>query len=285
MKTYRFRDGDTLVLSADDGPSETATFNAGDFRDIRNAGADEVAKVIDRLTWVTATANDQGALEVISRTRGARARLEIDLAASTAAGALGLTTAQAEAQGSGLSAAHLVGRNAAPFALPKRASMTLVVDGTSGDISFQTGITAGSATAAEVAAVIDAVHPQVARTTRDQYIALTSPTIGFGSSLEVKPGGANRGEVDAAAILGFVGSVALSRPYDATPARIVCGGPYTSLRVVNLTGGPIELHLSSGPTLLPARGTLLLPTGEIASDPLQRLVAQGQVRLMPDRQD
>jgi len=163
--------------------------------------------------------------------------------------------------------------------------MTLVVDGTSHDISFQNGITAGSATAAEVVAVIDAVHPGVARATRDERIALTSQTIGFGSSLEVKPGGGNRGEVDAAAILGFVGSAALSRPYDSTPARVVCGGPHTSLRAVNLTGGPIELHLSSGPMLLPARGTLLLPTGEMASEPLQRLGAQGQVRLMPDRQD
>src|SRR5439155_23589864 len=102
---------------------------------------------------------------------------------------------------------------------------------------------------------------------------------------EATPCGASRGEMDAAAILGSVGRVALRRPYDAPPARIVCGGPYASLRVVNLTGGPIELHLSSGPTLLRARGTLLPPTGEIASDPLQWLVAQGQVRLMPDRQD
>jgi len=280
MNTYRLRDGDTLVLSADGGLWETATFVAGDFPDIRQAAADEVAKVIDRLTWVRAFANDRGALELATRTRGGHARLEVDLAASSAAGALGLTTAQVEAHGSGMSSARLVGRNRAPFALPKRATMKLVVDDTAHEIKFQTGITAGRASVAEVVAVIEAGHPKVARATREERVALTSPTIGFGSSLEVQP--ADQSAVDAAAILGFVGIAAISRPYDASPARIICSGHRTSMRLVNLTAGPIELHLSSGSMLLPARAALPLPASEVASDSLQRLVAQGQVRLMAD---
>jgi hypothetical protein len=283
MSTYRLRDNDTLVLGVDDGPWETVTFAAGDFRDIRQATADEVARVIDRLTWATASVNDQGTLELATRSPGSQARLEVDLAASSAAGALGLTTAQAEAHGSGLSSASLIGRNSAPFALPKRAAMRLVVDGTSHDIKFQTGITAGRASVVDVVAVIEAAVPRVARVTRDGRVALTSPTIGYGSSLEVQP--PDQGQVDAAAILGFAGLAAISRPYDASPARIICRGHLTSMRLVNLTGGPIELHLSLGSTLLPARQTLPLAASEAASDSLQRLVAQGQVRLMVDERD
>ena len=204
------------------------------------------------------------------------------MAGSSAAGALGLTTAQAEAHGSGLSSASLVGRNSAPFALPKRAALKLVVDGTGHDIKFQVGITAGRASVAEVVAVIEAAVSKVPRATRDGHVALTSPTIGYGSSLEVQP--PDQGQ-DAAAILGFAGLAAISRPYDASPARIICSGHRTSMRLVNLTGGPIELHLSSGSTLLPARQTLPLPATEAASDSLQRLVAQGQVRLMADERD
>ena len=278
MNTYRLNDGDTLVLSVDGGAWETITFEAGEFADIREATAEEIAKIVDRSPLVTAAVNDGGALELATRTPGGQAHLELDLAASSAAAALGLTTAQAEVRGAGLSAARLVSRNTAPFALPIGAEMKLELDGVSHDIKFTGGITADRASAAEVADVINANHPSVAHATRDERVALTSATIGFGSSLRIHPGD---GPVDAAAILGFVGTAAVSRPHEAAPARIVCSGRRTAIMVVNLTGGPIELHLSSGPMLLPARETLPVPSGEMASDSLQRLVAQGQVRLVP----
>ena len=283
MNTYQLRDGDTLVLAVDGGPWETATFVTGDFHDIRQASADEVAKVIDRLSWATASANDRGALELATRSRGGQARLEVDLAASSAAGALGLTTAQAKSHGSGLIAASLVGRNSAPFALPKKAAMKLVVDGTAHEIKFQSGTTSRACIGRGGRRSRRSCRPQgrarnARRPRRDDFADNR-----LWLDLEVQPPDASA--VDAAAILGFVGLAAISRPYDASPARIICGGHRTSMRLVNPTGGPIELHLSSGSTLLPARQTLPVPASELASDSLQRLVAQGQVRLMADERD
>jgi hypothetical protein len=221
MNTYRLNDGDTLALSVDGGDWETISFNAAEFGDIREATAEEIAKIIDRSTSVTATVNEGGALELATRTPGSQAHLEIDLAASSAAAALGLSTAQIEARGTGLSAARLVSRNTAPFALPLGAAMKLEVGGASHEIKFAGGITADKASAAEVADVVNADHPSIAHATRDARVVLTSPTIGFGSSLRVFPG---EEATDAAAILGFVGTAAVSRPHEASPARIVCSG-------------------------------------------------------------
>lgn len=52
-------------------------------------------------------------------------------------------------------------------------------------------------------------------------------------------------------------------------------------RIVNFTANPIELHLPTGVVLLPARGSLPLTHEAVAHSQLQRLIAQGVVRLMP----
>lgn len=52
-------------------------------------------------------------------------------------------------------------------------------------------------------------------------------------------------------------------------------------RIVNLTANPIELHFPTGVVLLPARGSLPLTHDAVAHGQLQRLIAQGVVRLMP----
>lgn len=52
-------------------------------------------------------------------------------------------------------------------------------------------------------------------------------------------------------------------------------------RIVNLTANPIELHFPTGMVLLSARGSLPLTHDAVAHGQLQRLIAQGVVRLMP----
>jgi hypothetical protein len=157
--------------------------------------------------------------------------------------------------------------------------MTITVNGRRRRITFEKGITAGKATAAQVAETINAKLAGIARVTRDDRVMLTSPSVGVDSRLQVKPGRVDRGKVDAAAILGFVGAAAISQPYKAEPARLVCSGQRVGLSVVNLTADPIELHFPTGTTVLPARSSLPLSPTEAAHGPLQRLIERGVVRL------
>lgn len=279
MKTYQIADGDTLVFSVDDGEWETVAFKANDFQDVAAATAEELVNALNRSGTLSAYADETGCLVLATASRGGRASLEIDLAHSTAAASLGLSTGQAWAVGAGLQAARLVSLAAAPFSLPPGAEMMVVVNGRRRRITFDAGITEGRATAAEVAAVINAKLKGITRVTQSDCIMLTSPIVGEGSSLEIKPGRVDRGKVDAAAILGFVGAAAISQPYKAEPARLVCSGQRVGLHLVNLTAGPIELHFPTGTAVLPARGSLPLSPTEAAHGPLQRLIGRGAVRL------
>jgi len=279
MTTYRLANGDTLVFSADDGVWETIAFRAADFGDITQASADEVVAALNRSPRLASFVDETGAVTLATATKGGHARLEIDVPASSAAGALGLEPRRAAAHGVGLVAARLVSGHHEPFPLPAGAAMSIVVDGRRRKVTFDRGITAGRATAAEVSDTINGGTP-IARSTTDGRVVVTSPTVGLGSSLAVEPGD-GAGRPDAAAILGFVGPTAASRPYTVEPARITCAGAARGMAVVNLTAGPIELHLSSGVVVVPARQQLPLASGEVASPTLQRLVALGQVGLVP----
>jgi hypothetical protein len=279
MKAYQITDGDSLVFSVDGGEWETVVFKADDFRDIAAATAEELANVLNRSGTLAAYADETGCLALATTSKGGRASLEIDLARSTAAASLGLFTGQARAVGAGLQAARLVSLAAAPFPLPLGAEMMIIVNRRRRRITFDAGITEGRATAAEVAAVINAKLAGVARATRDDRVMLTSPSVEVDSRLEVQRGRMDQGKVDAAAILGFVGAAAISQPYKAEPARLICSGQRVGLHLVNLTAGPIELHFPTGTAVLPARGSLPLSPTEAAHGPLQRLIERGAVRL------
>ncbi len=279
MKTYQLTDGDTLSVSVDNGAWETITFRAQDFHDIQAGTAEEVANVLNRSESLAAYVDENGTLVLATASQGGHASLETDVARSTAATALGLASGHAHAKGEGLQAARLVSRTAAPFALPLSAEMVITVDGRRRRISFDRGITAGKATAEEVASLINTKLKGIARASRDDRVILTSTSVGANSRLEVEPGGQDK--IDAAALLGFVGTAAISQPNKAEPARLVCSGRRAGLHVVNLTASPIELHFPTGTVLLPARGSLPLSAGVAAHGQLQRLIEQGAVRLMP----
>lgn len=283
MRTYRLEDGAILVVSVDGGAWETITFSKADFVDISAATASEVAKVTDGHDLLQAGVDDAGDLVISSATRGSTASLEIDLDRSTAAGPLGLASS-AVVTGSGLQPARLIGQATGPFPLPTGAEMTIVLDGRRRKVTFSRGITAGSATADEVAKAINSRVKGVARRTRDGRVMLTSPTYGPDSSIEVLPP-TDSATADAAGILGFVGSASVSHPYTSEPAVLRCTGPWTGLAIANLTASPIELHLPSGPIWAEA-GQAVPIAAEAAGHPaLQRLIAQGAVRLMPATED
>ena len=274
--TYRLAEGETLVLRTDDSPWQTATFAVADFADIGAATADEAAAVIDRLDGIAASANQAGYLVLATEETGEYAQIEVNVAASTAAAALGLAADRAGARGHGIGAARLIGTASEPFALPAHATMTVSVDGRTRKVAFDA---AGSADAATVAQVINAkLRRKVARPTAEGRIMLVSPTIGAGSRLSVTPPG-DRDIPDASARLGFVGAAAHTDPYPSGQARLVCTPTPDTALVVNLTAVPIELQLPTGRAVLPARGRVAV-TRDVAADALLlRLVSQGAVRL------
>jgi hypothetical protein len=173
---------------------------------------------------------------------------------------------------------------AEPFALPGGAEMTLNVDGNRRRITFK-DITEGQATVAEVTKIVNARHAGVASPSRDGRVILTSKTLGAESHLEVEPGRVDQGKSDAAAALGFVGAAAISHPYPVEGAKLACSGRMAGLRAVNLTSSPMELHLATGTTIIPARGSVPLAPGDTAHGPLQRLIEQGAVRLVAGKKD
>lgn len=86
-ETYALSDGETLLVRVDGGTAQTATFNTGDFADIGNATAAEVAAVIT--TDITgATAADAATFVAITSTSSG----SIAVTGGTANGALGFAT-------------------------------------------------------------------------------------------------------------------------------------------------------------------------------------------------
>ncbi|HEX8073059.1 MAG TPA: hypothetical protein VF546_24140 [Pyrinomonadaceae bacterium] len=278
MITYRLRDGDTFVFSVNGGAWEAVTFDAKDFKDPAAATAEELASVINRSGSLAASADAEGTLVLATASAGGHTSLEVDVEASSAAAALGLGLGRAAAQGEGVRAARVVSRAAEPFPLPLGSEMSVNVDDQRRKVSFDDSITPGAATAAEVCKVINMKRKKVADVTRDGRVAITSLTVGLKSKVEIEPGA--QGKTDAAAILGFVGAAAFDQPYRAEPARLACRGAQAGgLEVQNLTASPIEIHLASGTTVLPARGTVPLAAGDAGNSQLQRFIAQGAVRL------
>jgi hypothetical protein len=277
MKTYAIASGSKLVFSVDFAPWETVTFHQTDFQNTDQATAEELAAVLNHSGSLACGTDAEGALVLASASQGDAASLEIDLAGSTAASALGLGARGALAHGTGLSAARLIGQTTQPFALPTDANMTIGVDGTKSLVVFD-GLGA-AARADQVVEAIDAQLPGVARARRDGRVMLVSPTAGPASVLEVEPGERSHGEADAAAILGFTGMSAFSRPASSDSARLVCSGKMPGLRLQNLTAAPIEMHLSAGSVLLPARGSIAIGPADAGHGPLQRMIARGIVRL------
>jgi len=91
-ETYNLTDGWTLTIKVDQGAVQTATFNTGDFVDINNATAAEVATVIAAdITGLTAS-DQNGYVRLKSDTEGTGSAIEVT--GGTANGALGFSTTE-----------------------------------------------------------------------------------------------------------------------------------------------------------------------------------------------
>jgi len=279
MKTYAIDPGSELTFSVDMAPWETVTFAAADFHDPSQATSAELTAILNHDGALDCYTDEEDVLVLATVSRGDAVTLDIDLARSTAAAALGLTPRAAKAQGSGLSAARLIGQTVEPFLLPEGAAMSITVDGRKTTVVFD-GMAAG-ATAQAAAEAIAAHLPGVARARRDGRVLLISPTAGPDSLLEVEPGDTAHGQADAAAVLGFTGMAAFSRPAGAAPARVVCSGKLPGMRLLNLTATPIELHFVTGTVVLPAQGSIALGPADAGHAPLQRMIGRGIVRIAP----
>lgn len=280
MTTYAIAPGSTLVLSVDGGDWQTVTFSDDDFDDPEAATTKEVAAVLDRADHVTAEPTDESHVTLATTSIGANATLEIDLQASTAAGALGLVRSAAEARGEGLVAPRLVSLAREPFALTSGAEMVVVRNGRRRKVSFSQGFTEGEASAADVVAALNAVTKGIARRTRDGRVMLVGTGLGPDAALEVQPPGPD-GKADAAQALGFIGANAISHPHRSAPAALMLAPSVPTVAAVSLSAAPVELHLPGGVTELAPRQSLPLSAIEAADPHVQRLAEQGVLRLMP----
>ncbi|KKK06589.1 hypothetical protein [Micromonospora sp. HK10] len=288
MTSYRLREGATLVLRVDDGPWQTLTFDQDTVPDATaedgelHATGEQLAAAVDGVDGVTADVDPDGALVLATEGTGESTVLEVDPTASTAAAALGLGAGgPVTVSGHGPGSAVLTGAAAGPYALPPGAAMSVQVDDRSRrKVTFDDQD--GQWSAEDVAARINRqLRRAVARPTGDAHVRLTSPTQGVGSRLAVTPPAADA--PDAAAVLGFTGDTALSDPYPTAPARLVCRPAAGTTVLENLTSAPVELQLPTGRQVLPARGRLVVASGTAADGLLRRLVAQGTVRMSPER--
>jgi hypothetical protein len=288
QSTYLLTEGATLVLRVDEGPWQTVVFEVAklqgattDAGEIETTGED-LAEMIGALDGITGSVDGEGKLVLSTEDTGETAVLEVDPVASTAAAALGLGPGgTVTASGYGPGSASLTSVHSEPYALPPAASMTVHVDGkarkiTFGDEGHQQW------TAEDVAAQINRrVRRKVARATGDGRVRITSPTQGVGSRVTVTEPAADA--PDASAVLGFTGEAAHTEPYRTEPARLTCRPAAETAVVENLTSAPIELQLPTGRYVLPARGRLALARQMAADSLLLRLVAQGTVRMSPER--
>jgi len=293
MTTYRLTEGATLVLRVDDGPWQTLVFAGAKLQGAittvageLQATGEDLAETIGVLDGITGAIDGAGNLVLSTVDTGETTVIEVDPVASTAAAALGLGPGgTVTASGHGPGSASLTSVHSGPYALPPAASMTVDVDGkarkvTFGDEEHQQW------TAEDVAAQINRqlrrqIRHQVARATGDGRVRITSPTRGVGSRLTVTEPAAD--VPDAAAVLGFTGEAAHSEPYRTEPARLACRPAAETAVVENLTSAPIELQLPTGRSVLPARGRLVVARDMAADGLLLRLVAQGTVRMSPER--
>jgi len=92
-ETYTLSDGQTLTVSVDGAAADTATFNTGDFVDISNATAAEVAAVINTdVADCAADVTSDGKVRITSDTWPASATASIEVTGGTANPALGFLT-------------------------------------------------------------------------------------------------------------------------------------------------------------------------------------------------
>lgn len=100
-ETYALVDGQTLLVAVNGGAPQTATFNTGDFGDINNATAAEVAAVI-QADVSDVTSSDSGGSVLIQVDGVFEEGTSIQVVGGTANAALGFDTARVDVEGRGV---------------------------------------------------------------------------------------------------------------------------------------------------------------------------------------
>jgi len=190
-ETFPLANGLTLELQVDEGATQTVTFATGDFSDITNATAQEVADAIKAATTGLDAIDANGEVRLISDTDGAGSAIQV--VGGTANPALGFPLEIYKGFNPSRSA-KVVNGASEPFALSNGQTLFIQVDGgTSQQVTFETSdfVAIGAALATEVATVINQDVTGAKAYAVGDKVQVESLTIGTNSSIEVTGGSAN----------------------------------------------------------------------------------------------
>lgn len=188
---FPLADGLTLQLQVDEGATQTVTFATGDFTDITNATATEVADAIKAATSGLDAIDAGGAVRITSDTDGSGSAVQV--VGGTANPALAFVHEQVKGFNPSRSAKSINGASE-PYALSNGQTLFVKVDGgTTQQATFETGdfVSIGAALAREVAAVINTdIAGALAYAVGDK-VQIESLATGVNSSIEVTGGSGN----------------------------------------------------------------------------------------------
>jgi hypothetical protein len=213
---FSFVDGETFGITVTVfGVStlRTVTFHAEYFADMTNATAGEVADLLTHeVPGIKASATEDGTIRIATAAAGAAA--SVNISASTVAAKLGF--AAGTSTGVDATTAAPLTSKSGPFALSDGDTLVIRTDsGSTTTVAFRTVDFANiaSATAAEVATVINGALPGVATSNGAGKLQLISTSAGEASLVMISVNGSN-----AAAALGFAMSLppATPQPIDDT---------------------------------------------------------------------
>lgn len=193
QEPYTLADGETLLVSIDGGADQTITFNTGDFADISNATAAEVASVITiGLSGGTGAVVDTDRVRISSDLNGVGSSVQIN--GGTAYAALGFSRSLVLGFNDDRPAVTTSG-NSQPYTLSDGQTLLVRVDGGGTQTAtFNTGdfVDISNATALEVSRVINTdVSGAVAYVAATGRVQIESLTSGINSLIEVAGGAAN----------------------------------------------------------------------------------------------
>lgn len=218
-ETYTLSDGQSLTISVDGGTGQSVSFNTGDFADIANATAAEIAAEITADTTGLSATDEGGFVRIVSDTDGPGSSIQIT--GGTAAEELGFTQAAFAGFNPDIAAQSRSG-NTETYALTDGETITVKVDnGSTQTVTFNTAdfVAIGAALAVEVARVITGdLTGAIAYVVTGGKIQIESLTAGPSSQIEVTGGLANAElGFSERPFVGTSGSASLGRLLELDP--------------------------------------------------------------------
>lgn len=188
---FGLANGQTLLVEVDEGTAQTVTFLSGDFADITNATAAEVAAVLSSGLTGAAAIDAAGEVRLTSDLEGAGSALRV--IGGTGFEALGFSREKIRGFNPS-TAAQILNTASEPYGLSDGETLFVKVDrGSTQTITFPTGdfVAIGSATAVEVA---KSINSQISGAVAYEVLGkvqIESLDVGTNSFVEVTGGTAN----------------------------------------------------------------------------------------------